>query len=396
MAPTVEKLRELHKIATNIREAVSFSSTTTSTERKVQQGAAAAMGAGYQKYRIGPRSTGWRQRENAQREARRLVAAGVGVFNPAAQFSVDRAGSIGRWGDSKQGRSTCWIEQPLNLVDPHNLSVITNPVYTASSWTNIWTADKVTHYRNNSNRSVQLEIWSLWPRDDIPAFPGDDDIAVRIFTDIVNDKPNFGIADPEPPRILTVGMNQRGVELISGVGNVDINYFTSPYDSLAICTMFKIKMEVSTVLKPGDTCIVRSSLPRKFDWNPVGDLGINENAAAANIVNALQEQWAYFKKQGPCYYFRIRGEVIHNNALDGDDNIVPGSATSAQATNTSAHYLDWIERITYTISIGSENDFMHDAQGRINGTDLSAGPVFTLANEHGAVQFNTQPSTGSS
>lgn len=118
------------------------------------------------------------------------------------------------------------------------------------------------------------------------------------------------------------------------------DYYNSPHDFKCLTENFHIKQVYHKWFNPGETAILKAACPWSFQ---VGHY--SENKRDPNTVEAddqLPDEWFYAwrKKYGPIYLFRIRGTLVYNSAETPPTTKDPiqGINHGAALFNVASHY----------------------------------------------------------
>lgn len=279
------------------------------------------------------------------------------TWNTSCTFSVG-------WGDSIQGRAGYSIQAPywpdMARQLRNNTGIGTTFINSNTEKVAILEATAEYHVKCNTVDPARITIWKLTPKRDLIGvrFDGDgygiswfpqsavaEDPAATINSWGLfryQDESAAGATAPTPatvptfdahtglgteisptaytnhfPRCMQRSFNSTNVTS-SSLGSNSIwdhkDYFNSPYDFKCFTENFDIDIEYDRAMNPGDKTIIKTAIPNSFQvghfLNNIGDP--RPNAETDAIPD--EEYYAWRKKYGPLYLWRIRGEVMYDSA----------------------------------------------------------------------------------
>lgn len=247
----------------------------------------------------------------------------------------------------------------------------------------VWEANAIYHVRCNTTDPSELTIWQLWPKEDIPSFrePDDDKVAWfpiigtgtdaaalanshGIFRYVDNTAagatapnaalvPTFdastGLGTGPSPTVVTTNLpvcmqrcfDETTIESPNLASNANFtahDYYNTPQDFKALSENFDIKPVYKRWFNPGDTSILHCSIPYSFQMRHEYENMMSPlPTASANSQPIADEKfWAWRKKYGPLYLWRIRGNVVY----DSKEVVLPAAVTPGQHINFGSALLD--------------------------------------------------------
>lgn len=254
----------------------------------------------------------------------------------------------------------------------------------------VWGAEMRAAMRNNTLAPCELTVWKLDPKHDIVCYTGADskdspapewfpnngdpqkqpgevnpmdhfgkgifsygvedidektaDLEPRCptFDQYVGTVPTYTVIDNDMPYFMKQSYNQ------TTVANVNLNadakhipiandYFVTPQEFRGLTENFNMKPVYKRWMNPGDTAILRARAPFNFQVGQEIDDSTNTPVAVeASGYNPDEFFFAWRKKWGSLYLFRLRGNVVYNNAVEGD----PADYTPVQQISYGSALLD--------------------------------------------------------
>lgn len=356
-----------------------------SKSRSVLEARTATISSGCYYQHVGP--TGHpclRSIAAANKQRQDTLLGALAAVLPMQTFMEETSGCAGIWANDRQGESTTWTD--CILVNPENSfwnrykEIHATTFYEPGKTITQHYTERRVWYANNGPRKANFTCWRLTPRESplVVAktqsdLPGANFSTIGSFGDMISGPHSQSLAHGCFPPMFN---NGRGA--LPGVGpssfTPDVNHYqTQPHDSRTITEKFNISPEFDMWLAPGEQVEVRMNqmLPFKFDpleWNlPL--LIADETKAAWG------QTYLWTKELGPIYFFRLRGQVVH----DESKRVAPDFKLD-DTVNMSVHQLDWVQNTKSWIS-GENYDESRYPRDRFSSNELITTKGIVLANE---------------
>lgn len=378
----------------NLASAISGDQGDPSTGTVVRQSHAAALSAssssaGVFCYTIGPRQgKAYAALRRAVRQALRLARDGAYIYRPLVDI-VSQKQFV--WGDgTADAPGTCgWFfisglfpNELRNLWNRRDKdtpgSASTYPVVNTMTM-NVRACSVNLFMRNCVPFREEVDVWVMYPRDDIPAYEEQDltlPVYPRDFNDLVSESHignPIGAVWNHLPLVNLTGPDTfvQGIAARSIPSNINTNtqvedvplearqYWASPFDSLFLTKQFRIQHAVNQHLMPGQEIRLNFGQGREWEFSPAdhGQIWDSSGLSVSNTlvdesIDALLQQYAWMKAWGPVYAIRLRGAPAHSEIVNPPDppNTLP-SIGLHNATTTTQYGLDCVMqremRVTY-------------------------------------------------
>lgn len=164
---------------------------------------------------------------------------------------------------------------------------------------------------NNYNMKVQVTVFELWPRYDIPYDPVRQNmVATHIF-------PEPGVLATSTPPVADPAADRTAVD--------QRDYGFSPFMSDVVPKMWRIKQHSNKYLTPGESFVIKHRAPQQR-------LSKARFGLISSSVDTVESQWEYVRDFGSVLLVRVQGTTVHSSSLSTDVglndtplNAVPGA-----------------------------------------------------------------------
>lgn len=225
----------------------------------------------------------------------------------------EETASLSNIGDNGQNRCCWFVQRPLApkhldlALQSANSVAVTSVISTQVGF--IEWLKYFAQYKNGGNHRVDVTVYTLFPRRDMPAAFADMDginptYLSTAFTDVAT--------SAEAVRL--PGMTEHGADIFK----------------TNLPKFFKIKQKMHKFLEPGEFFNMRMVYRnRLFTKAKFGIQATNSSIAGS---------WDFLKYCGPMYLIRVQGPIVHNETriTSGAASFAPGSAITATANQVVA------------------------------------------------------------
>lgn len=253
-------------------------------------------------------------------------------------LTQEQTACLANIGDNLQNKCTWFVQQPMRpshldlalTVAGSNAITTVEPQQTAF----IEFLKYASQYKNGGNHRVEVNVYTLFPRRDMPA----------AFSDMTGINPTFlsnafTNISTSAEAVRLCGMNEHGADLFK----------------TNLPKFFKIKQKLHKFLEPGEFFNIKTILRnRKYSKATFGLQQTNSSIAGS---------WDYLKFCGPIYIVRVQGPIVHNETriTGGQASFAPGAAITdvdnqvvdQQALNDAGDQLSNWHQVGTTITAGT-------------------------------------------
>jgi len=233
--------------------------------------------------------------------------------------------------------------------------------------------------RNNYSRTAEIDLWEMWPKEDIQL---PDNTSLDQVADWVSPVPSDAKAAQQfiTPNAMQQGFLAQAAQ-VTVPGEVEVaigvdDYSRSPNDSLYHRSFFKLRKKGNFILPPGASLRIQT-LNRGYSYDPADMLQMFVNSGSVQYT-APFNFWALLRRGGPQYCMRIRGLVAHDESTESDVLLKYGQTMGSAALDVVFKQEVCFSKMTSDTVYGTGTEFFEAGQ---------VVPVMTLANESAAEQY---------
>lgn len=252
-------------------------------------------------------------------------------------LTQEETACLAQIGDSAQNRCSWFIQRPLSpkyldlgLQTASSLA-ITSVISTQTAFMEY--LKYFAQYKNGGNHRVDVTVYTLFPRKDMPASFADMDginpsYLSQAFTDVAT--------SAEAVRL--PGMTEHGADIFK----------------TNLPKFFKIKQKLHKFLEPGEFFNMKLSYHKRMYTK--AKFGVQ------NTNSSIAGSWDFLRYCGPMYAIRVQGPIVHNETkiTSGAASFGPGEAITAianqvgnqQTSTTDDRFANW-HQVGTTVSAGT-------------------------------------------